>query len=154
MPVQDTVLGAQSSALTMLVNPMRLRRIMDNEVRTPAGEDALTVPELLTRVREAVWIKPDVTSGRYTAREPMISAFERNLQREHLDRLISLSTGRSWGSASGRTLTTLARQELREIRSWINETSTVEMDPYSRAHLADSKERIDRALEAAYIRNN
>jgi len=154
IPVQDTVLGVQSSAMTMLVNPMRLRRVMDNEVRTPAGEDALTVPELLSRVREAVWAKPDAASGRYTPREPMISAFGRNLQREHLDRLISLATGRSWGSASGRTLTTLARQELREVRAWINETSTVEMDPYSRAHLADARERIDRALEAAYIRND
>ncbi len=154
IPVQDTILGIQSSAMTMLVNPMRLRRIMDNEVRTPDGEDALTVPELLTQVREAVWADSDSGSGRYTAREPMISPFARNLQREHLDRLVSLATGNSWGSASGRTLTSLARQELREIRSWINEASTVEMDPYSRAHLADAKERIDRALEAAYIRDN
>lgn len=154
LPVQDTILGVQSSALTQVMNPMRLRRIMDNEVRTPAGEDALTVPEVLGTLRDAIWTEGDSAAGRYTARNPMISPFDRNLQREHVDRLISLATGRSWGSASGRTMASLARQELREIRSWINDASSVEMDSYSRAHLADSKERIDRALEAAYIRRD
>ncbi len=154
LPVQDTILGAQSSALTMILNPMRLRRVMDNEVRTPADQDALSVPEILTALRDAVWKDSEGSSDRYTPRNPMISPFDRNLQREHLDRLISLATGRSWGSASGRTMASLARQELREIRSWISEASSVEMDSYSRAHLADAKERIDRALEANYIRRD
>jgi len=154
LPVQDTILGAQSSAMTLILNPMRLRRVMDNEVRTPAGEDALTVPEVLSTLRDAVWAETDGSSDRFTPRNPMISPFDRNLQREHVDRLISLATGRSWGSASGRTMATLARQELREIRTWINEASAVEMDSYSRAHLADAKERIDRALEAGYVRRD
>ena len=154
LPVQDTILGVQSTALTQVMNPMRLRRIMDNEVRVPAGEDALTVPEVLATLRDAIWVEGDAPSGRYTARNPMISPFDRNLQREHVDRLISLATGRSWGGASGRTMASLARQELRDIRSWINEASSVEMDAYSRAHLTDAKERIDRALDAAYIRRD
>ena len=154
LPVQDTILGVQSSAMTQILNPMRLRRIMDNEVRTPAREDALTVPEVLGTLRDAIWAEGDTPSGRYTERNPMISPFDRNLQREHVDRLISLATGRSWGSASGRTMASLARQELREIRSWINVASSVEMDAYSRAHLTDTKERIDRALEATYIRRD
>jgi hypothetical protein len=136
------------------MNPMRLRRIMDNEVRTPKGEDALTIPEVLGALRDAIWAESDGATGRYTSRNPMISPFDRNLQREHVDRLISLATGRSWGGASGRTMASLARQELRDIRSWINEASAVEMDTYSRAHLTDTKERIDRALDAAYIRRD
>jgi hypothetical protein len=38
------------------------------------------------------------------------------------------------------------------IRDRISAYSRLELDDYTRAHLADSAERIDRALEAAYIR--
>jgi hypothetical protein len=82
----------------------------------------------------------------------MFSTLARNLQREHLNRLIDLARGMQWPNASGATIATLARQQLRDIRDRISEYSQLELDDYTRAHLADSGERIDRALEAAYIR--
>jgi hypothetical protein len=82
----------------------------------------------------------------------MFSTLARNLQREHLNRLIDLARGMRWPNASGATIATLARQQLRDIRDRISEYSQLELDDYTRAHLADSSERIDRALEAAYIR--
>ncbi|MEZ6317231.1 MAG: zinc-dependent metalloprotease [Phycisphaerales bacterium] len=84
-PVHDRVLGVQASAMTMLINPVRLRRVQDNELRTPPGEDALTVPELLETVRGAVWTPVKAKAGGYTDRDPMISSIRRNLQSEHLE---------------------------------------------------------------------
>lgn len=46
-PVHDQIAGIQSSTLTMLLNPSTLRRVYDNEFRTPSNEDAPTLPELI-----------------------------------------------------------------------------------------------------------
>ncbi len=151
-PVTQSVLGVQASAMTGLINPQRLAWVMDNELRTPAGEDALTVPEILAAVRERVWSAPDA-AGPFTEREPMIGQLGRNLQNEHLSRMVSLATGMRWPGASGRTIQALAREELRAIRALLPaEDALSGVDAYSTAHLRDVRERIDRALEAAYLR--
>ena len=134
-------------------SPTRLRRIQDNEVRVEAGEDALTVPELLNAIRDAIWFDAaEAGGGVYTDREPMFSSIQRNLQREHLNRLIGLACGMRWPNASGATIATLARQQLRDINERISEYAENDLDNYTRAHLNDSRERIARALEAAYFR--
>ena len=157
VPVHDTVLGVQASAMSMLINPTRLGRVLDNEMRTPPGQDAVTVPEILEKVRDKVWgsLEPKFGNGHsheFTAREPMISSLQRNLQREHLDRLIQLATGTRWPNASANTVLSLARRELREIDGQIKGALEHDLDPYSEAHLVDARERIARALEASYIR--
>jgi hypothetical protein len=92
-------------------------------------------------------------NGGASARKPAISSFRRNLQREHLNRLVSLATHGAWYGASSRPLTNLARQELRDLKAAIEKANLDRMDPYSRSHLADAKTRIDKALEAAYLRS-
>jgi hypothetical protein len=155
-PVNDRVLGVQASVLTRLMNPMVLRRVYDNELRTPPGQDMLTMPELLASIRAEIWSELAAgVKGRPTARQPMITPFRRNLQREHLDRLVTLSTeGDWWGGASSRPLTNLARQELRDLKLAIDKIDPDKADPYTRAHLADAGARIAKALEAAYIRRD
>lgn len=154
-PVAQSVLGIQSSAMTGLINPQRLGWIMDNELRTPDDQDALTVPEILEALRVSIWDLPAI-DGEYTNRNPLIGQLQRNLQMEHLSRLIDLATGMRWPGASGKTIQALARDELRMIRALISihtrRTGTI--DAYSRAHLRDIRERIERALEAAYLRND
>ncbi len=153
-PVASSVLGIQASALTGLINPQRLSWVMDNELRTPADEDALTVPEIFTAVRERIWDLPD-PSGSYTSRAPLIGQLERNLQMEHLSRLIDLATGMRWPGASGRTIQSLARQELTTLQVKVMLYAKAQgIDAYSSAHLRDAEERITRALEAAYLRND
>lgn len=153
-PVAQSVLGIQASALTGLINPGRLAWVMDNELRTPADEDALTVPEIFTAVREQIWALPD-PGGAYTNREPLIGQLERNLQMEHLSRLIDLATGMRWPGASGRTIQSLARQELVTLQAKVMLYAKAQgIDAYSSAHLRDANERIGRALEAAYLRND
>ncbi|MFM9994256.1 MAG: zinc-dependent metalloprotease [Phycisphaerales bacterium] len=152
-PVNDLVMGVQATALTELMNPMVLRRIYDNEVRTPSDRDMLSMPELLGLIRAEIWSElGSIAFNPYTARTPAISGFRRNLQREHLNRLVSLSTSPAWYGASSRPLTNLARQELRELKTALDKVGTDRLDPYTKAHLADAKTRIDKALDAAYIR--
>ncbi len=155
-PVHDRIMGIQSSALTMLMNPTTLRRVYDNEFLIPKGEDALTLPELLDTVSGAIWSELDsAPDKRYTPRDPMVSSLRRNLQREHMERLIDLSLGDGAGAA-GRPIANLSTMKLREIQAKIGkmvEKSGSKLDAYTLAHLTESKMRIDKALEAQYIYN-
>lgn len=153
-PVAQSVLGIQASAMTGLINPQRLSWVMDNELRTPEGGDALTVPEILKAVREQIWDLPD-EGGDFTNRSPLIGQLDRNLQMEHLGRLIGLAKGMRWPGASGKTIQALARQELITLQAKVMLYAEIDnIDDYSRAHLRDASERISRALEAAYMRND
>ncbi|MFG0247076.1 MAG: zinc-dependent metalloprotease [Phycisphaerales bacterium JB052] len=153
-PVAQSVLGIQASAMTGLMNPQRLGWIMDNELRTPEDQDALTVPEIFQALRESIWDLPDI-DGSYTNRQPLVGQLERNLQMEHLSRMIDLATGMRWPGASGRTIQSLARQELQTIRAKTTLYAKAKgIDAYSAAHLRDANERIERALEASYMRRD
>lgn len=155
-PINDRIAGVQSSALTMLMNPGRLRRVYDNELYKPADQDAVTLPEVLDRVSAAIWKELDGgVSERFTPRKPMISSLRRNLQREHADRLIDLAMSEGFNEA-GKTISTLAALRLRDISSRIENTlkqGDSNIDAYSLAHLSDVRTRIDKALDAGYIRN-
>ena len=156
-PIHDRILGIQASVLTGLMNPSTLQRVLDNEWRTPQGEDALTLPELLDTVSGAVWTETlNKPSKRFTAREPMISSLRRNLQREHVERLIDAAFPDGIYNAAGKPVATLAVAQLRTIKdragSLIDDHKE-RLDPYSLAHLAEIKLRIEKALDAQYIYN-
>ncbi|WP_145174722.1 zinc-dependent metalloprotease [Rubripirellula lacrimiformis] len=156
-PIHDRILGVQASAMTWLLNPTTLRRVYDNELRLPADEDALTLPELLDSVSTAVWseLKEECPEGR-NDRKPMISSLRRNLQREHMQRLLDLLLESSDDTAAYKPISTLARMQLRQISADIEssiKTCGGKMDAYTMAHLSEIKERIDRALEAGYTYN-
>ena len=54
-------------------------RVLDNETFTPEGQDALTLPEVMSTITAAAWSELDNSPTRsYTARDPMISSFRRN----------------------------------------------------------------------------
>jgi hypothetical protein len=156
-PVHDRIMGIQSSALTMLMNPTTMGRVYDNEFLTPEDEDMITLPEILGDIREAVWSElQDAPEGKFTARQPMISSLRRNLQREHLERLIDLSMGGGFPSASQKPVSNLALSQLRAMQKQIDQMladEDVRPDPYSQAHLAEASVRIGKALDADYIYN-
>ncbi|RUL84649.1 DUF5117 domain-containing protein [Tautonia sociabilis] len=155
-PIHDRIIGIQASALTMLLNPTTLRRVYDNEFRTPADEDALTLPELLDTVSSAIWTELDEPGdGPFTDRKPMISSLRRNLQREHLERLIDLTLPNGGTGAAQKPIATLARMELLELKAKCDTAleGKDDIDPYTRAHLLAACELIDRALDAQLIYN-
>ena len=157
-PVHDRILGIQSTALTQLMNPITLQRVWDNEYRVPADEgDVLTLPELLDTVREAVWTE---VSGRvdqrYTDREPMVSSLRRNLQREHLERLIDLTKPGDGFTAAEKPISNLALMNLRDLQQRIEKTleqSDSNIDAYTLAHLTEADKRIAQVLDAQFIYN-
>ncbi len=156
-PIHDRILGIQSSAMTLLMNPTTLRRVFDNEMRLPVETETLTLPELLDTISTAVWTElsapcPDARNDR----QPMISSLRRNLQREHLQRLLDLVLEDSDDTAAHKPIGNLARMQLRSLKSRIEAslaTCANKMDAYTVAHLTESQERIARALEASYSFN-
>ncbi len=155
--VHDSVLGVQSAAMTMLLNPTTLRRVYDNEYIVPSDQDALTIAELMGDITDAVWSELDSPErGRYTARNPMISSMRRDLQREHLERLIDLTVADDTYDAASKPIATLAAMHLRDIAGKIEsveERLGSKVDPYTRAHFQDVSARIKQALDAQYITN-
>ncbi len=154
LPIHDRVMGMQASALTMLLNPQTVQRVYDYEMFVPADQDALTLAELMESVTEAIWSEiGEAPSKEFSTRDPMISSLRRNLQREHLDRLIDMAfVVRGWSSASKPTKT-LAAMHLRSIQTHV--AKTLEggdlLDPYTKAHLEEVAMRVEKALDASYI---
>jgi hypothetical protein len=157
-PIHDRIMGIQAAVLTMIMNPTTMKRVYDNELRVPADQDMITVPELMDTITSAIWsevyTKP---SGKFTARQPMISSLRRNLQREQMERLIDLTLPGAMFGAASKPVSNIAVAKLREIRGKIRaimeNDGAAKLDPYSAAHLAEAAVRIDKALDAQYIYN-
>ncbi|MHC4226249.1 MAG: zinc-dependent metalloprotease [Planctomycetota bacterium] len=155
-PIHDRIMGIQAYTLVSLMFPTTLRRIYDNEFLIAADEDALTLPEMLDTVSDAVWSELDEKPGKkYTARKPMISSLRRNLQREHLELLIDLSKSDYFVTAAYKPIANLVMEKLRQIKEGkidsILEEHKGNLDPYTRAHLKDAGMQIKKALEAHYV---
>ena len=156
-PIHDRIMGVQASALTMIMNPTTLRRVYDNEFRVPQDQDALTLPELLDSLSKTIWTELDAAvEKQYTARQPAISSLRRNLQREHLKRLIDLSMPGAGNNEAFKPISNLALTHLRTIKTRMTahlEKAAGKLDPYSAAHLTEAQEQITKALDAQYIYN-
>ena len=154
-PIHDRILSMQASTLTMLMNPSTLRRVLDNEQLIPANEDAVVLPELMDRIQASIWTelegKPE---GEVTPRKPRISSLRRNLQREHLERLIDLALEDS-GNAAMKPISTLAAMQLKDIKRKIDNAleARAGLDAYSVAHLSEATSRIGKALDGQFIYN-
>ncbi|MCB9896911.1 MAG: zinc-dependent metalloprotease [Planctomycetes bacterium] len=133
--VHEAVGGVQALGLSLLLNPTTLRRVYDAEYRAGEDGDALTVAEIVKSVTAAVWDGPT-------------SSFRRNLQREHVERLIDLALLGDTSSPVLRTIGSLATEELRGIDARASKGGG---DAYTKAHLADVHARITKALDAAYV---
>ncbi|GMV25194.1 MAG: hypothetical protein AMXMBFR58_12250 [Phycisphaerae bacterium] len=152
-PVSDRIAGVGKSALSMVMSPTRLRRVYDNETFVDRSKDAFTLPELLDTVSTAIWKELDGKDGQFSARQPMISAFRRSLQRDHVDRLIDLSIEGGSNSAS-QAIASLSSLKLKDLQTRISKAAEKPgIDPYSKAHLAEVGHRIAKALDAQYTYN-
>lgn len=158
-PVHDRIMGIQASVLTMLMNPSTLGRVYDNEFRVPADQDAFTLPELFEALRQEIWSEIQLSSPpmkNYTVRQPMVSSLRRNLQREHIDRLIDLTGPNALIGAASKPVTNLALADLRAIKKQIDhvlERGEGKIDPYTSAHLTEASLRIEQVLDAQYVYN-
>ena len=141
-PLHQTLVGIQSSLIQQILNPTRLARIRDTEVKFGA-ENTLTIPDLMGQVTNAVW------SEIWSSPGSNIDSNRRDLQRAHLDAVIRLVTNAPNGTPADAQ--SVARMQLKNLNKKLSSRlapPTFSFDDYTRAHLEETKARIEAALEA------
>src|SRR5262249_45578167 len=143
LPLHTVVLTMQSLAMDRLYHPIVLARLVDNEQRYDGKDRGFTIAEMFSSVRKTVWIELDSRSS--------INSFRRNLQRKHLTTLVNLVV--NVDPAAPEDARTMARADLVAIRRGIDSVLSradrpgAPLDDTTRAHLDESRARINAALE-------
>ena len=144
-PWHNAVLARQAVVLGRLYHPITLARIQDSELMTPEGEKPFTMLEMFQELDRAIWSELERGSVK-------VSSLRRNLQREHTGVLTTLAL--RTGGKPPEDATTFARASLEElsarIRAVLNQGVA---DRATRAHLKETRARIDQALEANVVRD-
>ena len=140
-PIHDYILFFQGRILRSLLSNERLSNLRDLELKAVAGE-ALTIPELYDTLTEGIWSEILQSTA-----EDNISSVRRSLQREHLNLLIGMVLGRRQVPEDARTL---AWYQLRQLRDRLDDASDRPWDTYTRAHLEETRDRINKTLDARY----
>lgn len=140
-PLHELVLSVQRGLLSQMTHPFRFARISDAEQKFGA-ENVLTIPEMMDAISRAVW--SEVWSG--SARN--VPSMRRNLQRLYVDHITGILTNpEERMPADARAV---ARMQLREVRSRVDRalSNSSGIDDYTRAHLVEVSERLEKALDA------
>ncbi|MEN8374782.1 MAG: zinc-dependent metalloprotease [Gemmatimonadota bacterium] len=133
-PYHSLTLNLQSNVLNQLLGAARLARIRDSETKF-GYTNVVTIPELFGALTDAIW--SDLSAR-------TISASRRDLQRAYLDAMTNLIVEPAQGTpADARSV---ARAQLTQLRGSIRNAAAG--GAYTRAHLAESLARIEKALDA------
>lgn len=150
--VHDFVAAAQNQCLFAMVNPFTVGRIYDSQVKF-TGDDVYTLGEHMKALTEAIWSELDDGDRKGTESKPLINSFRRNLQRQYLDELMNLVLSEPGGIVPA-DANAIARLMVSDLSKKIGKRlESGDIDIASKAHLADVKTRIDKALEAQYSVN-
>jgi hypothetical protein len=157
-PINDRIAGFQASIMSSLLRPSTLRRIYDNELTLPPEQDAVTIPEVLSGITANVWRETDKNPDKpHTPRVPMISSLRRNLQQEHLDRMIELTLPPKFiDTEASKAISNIALVEVKKVQANVErilKEAPGNLDPYTAAHLQKVQTQITKALNAEYIYN-
>ncbi|AFY49790.1 hypothetical protein Nos7524_4018 [Nostoc sp. PCC 7524] len=137
-PVHDLVLFLQSAVLRELLAGDRLSQLKDLEIKSPPDK-ALALPELFDTLQAGIWTEVLQPKGGTMK----ISSFRRGLQREYLDILIGMVLRREYVPEDARSL---AWYKLKQLQSKLQQVKT--SDAYTKAHLLETRDRIEKALNA------
>jgi hypothetical protein len=150
-PMHEYVLMWQQLVLQRLLSNETLRRMHDVELIAPAEQDVLTTAELIERVTRAVFAEVDrMGAGEHSNRRPAISSLRRNLQRALLAELSRIALGDSGVPYDCRTVVCAELQSLAErIKARLD--SDMVLDSYTRAHLQETSQRIEKVLGAQFV---
>jgi hypothetical protein len=144
-PMLDRFSDFQTAALAQMFDPYTLNRVANNEFRT---KDTLTLGTLYRSVGAQVWSELSAPAGATAlAAEP--DALRRNLQRAHLDVLISQVSRPNRDIP--RDAVSLAWEQLRTIRTGLAAALPKAKGEYAKPHYQESLLRIDRILKASPI---
>jgi hypothetical protein len=142
--IADTLLSLQRLVLDTLMADGLAERMLDNIDRTRDRDEApLTLRELHQRVRDAVW------GTSLTAPHGDDAPWQRNLQRDHVNRLSALVVR----SASNRAdVRSVVREQTRSLLTTLRSSRWGSPSSTSEAHRRDCVETLERALDASVVR--
>ncbi len=131
----DRILNGQAAILRSLLSDSRLKRMTEHAQRTEG--ETYQPAQLLADLRAGIWSELEQEAVK-------IDLYRRNLQRAHVDLLIS----RFQETSTTSDLPALARVELIRIRAAINRNQAkVKDDPVLTAHLGQLVYQINNAFE-------
>jgi hypothetical protein len=141
-PLHEWALTQQGALLNQLLDPAVLSRMRDAELRATAGQPTVGIPELFDSLSQAIWSEIDQKTPRN------IGSVRRDLQRLHLNALIRMVVAPEPGTPEdARSLARVALVDLAARLDHISQNQRLSLDAYTRAHLADSRERIAETLD-------
>ncbi len=144
-PIHQRINLLQRVVLRELLSYPRLMRLQDLELKTEPGQ-ALTMQELFNTLEGGIWTEV-LDRGKDLT---VISSVRRSLQREHLGMLIGMVLRSSSVPDEARTL---ARYNLRQLQGEIDNALRKRgrhLDTASKAHLEETRDRIDKTIEAQF----
>jgi hypothetical protein len=160
-PIYSRVLALQRMVLNQCFSPSILSRIQNQELQSDPKSKPLKMEEIFSTLTESVWSELNGGSTCY-------STVRRNLQREHLRRLMTMVVGTRRSSledvygyivflgnsgtvpADARSLARMHLTDLSGRISKVLETRSGTLDDPTRAHLIECKQRIAKTLDSSY----
>ena len=146
--IVDRIRQRQVGVINNVLNPGRMQRLIEAEARN--GNEAYSLGEMMTDLREAVWT--ELPRGR------SIEAYRRNLQRGYLERMEFLMTEeptapparfagrRTAVDVSQSDIRAFVRGELNVLKGQIQRALRRSLDTATKYHLEDAVVRIDAIL--------
>ena len=149
-PLLERLNTVQTWALFFLTGDDVLARLWENEQLTPAGQDALTLPELFDLLEKAIFAELDDEARRAgrSARDPLVVSARQNLQDAYVRRLIAIALG---GGISPPVAQKLAWSRLEALEARFKGTEAWNLDPYTRAHLDALEAKSHQARTAQFV---
>ncbi len=161
-PVLQNVSSLQRFVVSQLLDPESLRNLQEISLHAEPGK-TLEIAEVFRALTDSIWKElPPPAAAPAAKTKVAVSAIRRNLQREHLTRLIRIVLGPKRDSFSFSRLIffdfeppapadarALARQHLTEIDGRIEAALATDIDTITRAHLAELHERIVKTRNAS-----
>ncbi|MFH1227770.1 MAG: zinc-dependent metalloprotease [Planctomycetota bacterium] len=147
-----TIFGIQNTALNYLYDPMVLNRVSNISLRYGKDQEQFGLAELFDSLWNGIWQEInmiDKDGSQLDVKEGMaINPFRRNLQRSHLEKIISLSLSEAKNGIPSDAIA-LARSNLAMIRDncQVIIAQNVTIDPATKAHIQDIHARAAAALE-------
>jgi hypothetical protein len=137
-PYHNEVLELQRLLLEQITAASVFARIRDAEMKYGDAE-VLTIPELLGSLSDAIW--SELRAG------TSVPSMRRDLQRAYLEQMVRLVTDAPAGTpADARAVARVTLEDLgNDIQAALG---TPTLDAYTRAHLNESRVRVQRALDA------
>ncbi|MBI5758923.1 MAG: zinc-dependent metalloprotease [Planctomycetales bacterium] len=149
-----TVALVQEQILFQLLASTTLVRLYDGELKVAPDGDAYTMAEHIRLVVESIFTewRDAPKPGNYSNRKPYVNSFRRNLQRsavKELAAIVQLPFGDTPEDA--RTLSRFHLGELDKQITTLLTTKDLNLDDYTKSHLLDCQERIQKVLKASLI---